>query len=162
MNGQSRCRFAQTWPNRLVELIIDGVVETLKHSTTSISAFASRQKAAKDRYGGSTTCKGCVSHAAKHDPRHTRERGKCRFPDDVALQWDCDACKKFLPSTNVTHMLDETCQWSQARTRQRGYEREPAVLRDPKPHAKPIEIPPEENNNIEPHQQFTVCHGNLF
>jgi hypothetical protein len=149
VNGISRCKFAQTWTHRLVELIIDGVVETLKHNSAPISAFPARPKAEKDRYGGSTTCKGCVAHAAKHDPRHTRERGFCRFPDDVALQWDCEACKRFLPSTNSLHTLNDSCQRSQARQRQRGYEREPTMLRDPKPPVQPIVAPVEDNEHLE-------------
>ena len=135
VNGISRCKFAQTWTRRLCELIVSGIVDVLSHQ---VSAFPAT-KATKDPYGGSTTCKGCVAHAAKHDPRHDRRPGVCRFPFDETIEWDCAACKRFLPSTHSKHAFDDTCQWTLAASRQ-SFGRLLPPLKDPKqrPHQEPV------------------------
>ena len=75
INGIARCKFAQVWPRRLVELLAEGVCECLKTRNTAYPV-------AQDPYGGNAaqTCAGCRAHARKDDPRHTRVAG-CRFPN---------------------------------------------------------------------------------
>ena len=50
---------------------------------------------------------------------------------DVPIVWSCNACGRHLPSTHRLHAFDDTCQWTHAAQRQRGYEKAPAVLREP-------------------------------
>ena len=139
VNGVSRCRFAQAWPYKLCEKIIAGTIDVLSMGS-SYPASAS-----VDPYGGEAApiCKGCKAHAARHDPRHTRIAGTCKFPLDIEVKWDCPACIRFLPSTNTRHAMDETCQWSQTLSRRRGYEKVPAVLREPRAPPPPPNIAPD-------------------
>ena len=123
--GIARCKYAQTWTKRLCELIIEGIIATLR------SQFKAYPAVSRDAYGGSKACKGCSCHAARHDPRHDRRPGICRFPLDVAVTWNCPACTRFLPSTHAQHSFDADCQWATAIPRHRGYERFPPLLRDP-------------------------------
>ena len=134
VNGIARCKFAQTWTRRLCELIVSGIIDALSYHSSAFPAV----KAKKDPYGGSVSCRGCVAHAAKHDPRHDRREGICRFPYDQPITWDCVACKKFLPSTHSQHVFDETCQWTLAASRQSTGRMLPP-LKDPKqrPHVEP-------------------------
>ena len=128
--GANRCKFAQVWPRRLVELLAAGIIETLK-STLSFPA------AIRDPYGGKAkkpaakSCPGCRAHARKSDPRHDRGPN-CGFQFDDSIEWSCGACKSNKPSTHVGHSFDLDCQWTSAPTRQRGTQRAPATLRDPK------------------------------
>ena len=135
--GVARCRFAQAWPRRLCELIIDGICDALSLSSKSSVYPAARSTASvtTDRYGGSLICKGCNAHAAKHDPRHTRAVGICRFPDDLDVVWGCPACVRFRPSNSPDHLLDESCQWTVAQTRASSSRVLPR-LKDPKVQAR--------------------------
>ena len=38
-------------------------------------------------------CKGCLWRLHKHDPLHSRVRGKCKHPDVESVVFDCPACK---------------------------------------------------------------------
>ena len=136
VNGTSRCKYAQVWPRRLCELIILGIIATL--NKVSISQFPT--KVSVDPNGGTTVCRGCIAHAAKHDPRHTRVPNVCRFPNDVDLVWGCVSCRKFLPSTHSTHAFDDTCQWTSAAVRTSWSRNTPARSKDP--IVPPSSVPP--------------------
>ena len=129
--GLARCKFAQVWTRRLCELIVAGCCDVLRSPKTAYSNFSFATVAAKDPYGGSSTCPGCTSHAARHDVRHDRRVGVGRFSADIPIVWSCNACGRHLPSTHRLHAFDDTCQWTHAAQRQRGYEKAPAVLREP-------------------------------
>lgn len=129
VHGISRCRYAQIWPWKLCQAIISGVIETLnstsmRHARSTMVSFPTFP-AAPER------CRGCTSHAARHDDRHNRIPGICRFPDAATLTWECPACIRHLPSTHSTHVFDHTCQWTHAPQRQRGAQRM-SGLREPR------------------------------
>ena len=130
VNGISRCKHAQVWPRRLVELLVEGVMECIQTKPASVYPVAHKETA---------SCPGCKAHARKDDPRHTRQAEICRFPNAEPVTWECPACIQFRPSTHAGHSWDHTCQWSIAPKRSRGYERLPNPLVDPKPksHVKP-------------------------
>ena len=138
-HGISRCRFAQSWPRKLVELVVDGAVECLhamKHALKA-AAYPARAVPQDDGYGGKV-CPGCKAHARNDDPRHSREPNVCKFPQVESREWDCLACRKHLPSTHSTHKFDDSCQWTHARSRAAS-SRTPALLRDPRvPRAAPV------------------------
>ena len=130
-NGVSRCAFAQMWTEDLCQAIVSGILQLLKQESyvnldDSQELMSFFPAAVQDR------CPGCVSHAARHDARHNRKEGICRFPFDETKLWDCPACQRYLPSTHDLHKLDDSCQWSHARRRA-------SHLREPKP--KPVEVP---------------------
>ena len=138
-HGIRRCAFAQVWPRRLVELLAEGIVATLK----LVSAYPGIEAAP-------AACPGCRSHARRDDRRHSRIPGVCRFPLDAPNLWDCDACQKHKPSTHSGHRFDNTCQWTDAPTRKRGAERIPGTLRDPRvrTHVPPEVAPADQEINM--------------
>ena len=154
--GFSRCKFAQAWPKRLVELLVDGIIETIKRARPKTDFAFPARRVAVDSYGGEAAprCPGCTSHAASHDPRHNRVRGVCKYPDVETVIWDCPACKSHLPSKHASHLLDATCQWSHARQRQGGPHQAQAVpsrLRDPRaPPSVPVVAPDSVPDNVIP------------
>ena len=105
--GKSRCRYAQVWPQKLVELLVLGILETL--STKNVACLTSYPAVRQDPYGGrlppppSRTCPGCVARARRTDARHDRRVGIYRFPDDEAVIWDCPSCQMIRPSTHSGH-----------------------------------------------------------
>ena len=150
--GASRCKFAQVWPRRLVELLTEGIIEVLR-STTMYPAI----KAVADPYGGQavapTVCPGCRSHARQDNPRHNRVPGVCDFPYSDTKLWECQACKSNKPSTHQGHMFDESCQWTDAPMRQRGAKRQlPGILKDPriKAHETPTVAKADDVINVPP------------
>ena len=130
INGANRCKFAQVWPRRLVELIAAGIIETLKQTVLYPAVV-------RDPYGGKAkkpaakSCPGCRAHARRNDPRHDRGPN-CGFQYDDAVTWECPACKSNKPSTHAGHSFDDLCQWTDAPTRRRGAQTAPATLRDPR------------------------------
>ena len=119
--GVSRCKYAQAWPRRMVELIVEGIQELL----SLIQAKA---------YPVAATCRGCRSNAAKHDPRHDRGDG-CRYPLEATITWNCPACKQYRSSGHSGHSFELTdCQWAEAKTRQHAG-RQP---RDPRVPARSV------------------------
>ena len=124
VEGIARCRFAQAWSRKLCELIISGVVVTLG----KVAHFPVRV-AVTDPYMDKA-CRGCTAHAARHDPRHSRVVGICKFPHDEDQIWGCPACVKFLPSTHSNHIFDDSCQWTSSATRQSSVRQLAPRLRD--------------------------------
>ena len=122
--GYSRCKYAQVWPRRLVELLAAGIVETLKSTSLYPAAIRKPKQPA-------ATCPGCRAHARRNDPRHDRGPN-CGFQFDESVIWDCPACKSNKPSTHSGHSFDDSCQWTDAPTRRRGTQSAPSTLRDPK------------------------------
>ena len=138
VQGVQRTRWAQAWPRRMVELIVDGIQEVLR----TCYAFPARAV---------ISCPGCRAHAARHDARHDRS-DDCKFPHDAPVTWNCASCKAFRPSTHAGHSFEiGDCQWAEARTRQfRGKQlREPRVpprgappeAAEPEPAAEPKPVP---------------------
>lgn len=137
VDGISRCRYAQVWPRKMIELIVDGIEELL-HKKISMPVFPAAR----------FSCPGCRAHVARHDPRHDRGED-CKFPYDDSIQWSCAACQVFKPSNASGHSYEYgDCQWAEARTRQRTVA-QPRVPRVPT-HAMPAE-PSEEQLNAESH-----------
>ena len=131
VNGISRCKYAQVWPRRLLELLALGISETLSSSNSKQSSYPAVQSSSlsSEQPG---ICPGCRAHARKDDVRHDRRPGICKFPLSAERQWDCPSCRMHRGSTHTGHTFDETCQWSEAPVRRRGSTRLPPVLRDPK------------------------------
>ena len=154
--GVSRCKYAQTWPKRMLELIADGVEETLQLQSFKVSAFPAIE--------ASPTCPGCKAHACRDDIRHHRGPG-CRFPLDASVSWTCPACVRHRSSTHTGHTFGPDCQWAVAPQR-RGFPRDAAVdevpsnaqpsvpaplrpLRIPA-HTPPVEAPPDVSDALVP------------
>ena len=55
-------------------------------------------------------CPGCRGRQARHDPRHTRVAGQCRYPNDESLHWDCEGCKYHRPRTHPSHSNGPDCR----------------------------------------------------
>ena len=55
-------------------------------------------------------CPGCRGRQARWDPRHTRIRGQCRFPDDEPHEFKCPACQAHRPLTHPTHTRGPDCR----------------------------------------------------
>ena len=117
--GHSRCKFAQVWPRRLIELLADGITETLKAKAVAFPALAAPAVVPAAVPAPIVPCPGCVAHARKDDPRHSRQ-GACKFPNVAPIVYDCPACRRNRPSTYAGHKFDATCQWTVAPRRHRG------------------------------------------
>ena len=140
VNGISRCKYAQVWPRRLLELLAMGILETLRDKKSSASMYP-----AVSSSDPPAICPGCRAHARRDDTRHTRTPGVCKFPRTAERQWDCPSCRMHRGSTHTGHTFDETCQWSEAPVRRRGSYRLPPVLKDPQvPSNQAPEIPQQE------------------
>ena len=111
--GISRCRFAQAWPRRMVELIVCGIEELFKLTVKPKQSLKQQYPSSRKRY----QCPGCNSNAARHDVRHDRGTD-CRFPYDDPIVWNCAACVSHKGSTHSAHSFElGDCQWAVARTR---------------------------------------------
>ena len=116
--GIPRCRYAQAWPRRMVELIVCGIVELF--SLTERSAQCVPNYPAQRRYN----CPGCNLHAAKHDVRHSRT-DDCKFPFVDSIVWNCPSCKQHKGSTHMGHSFEVgDCQWAVAPTRRHVQDRQ--------------------------------------
>ena len=141
VRGISRTKFAQTWPRRMIEILLRNI-KRLMNGTTNMYPIVGEE------------CIGCRAHAARHDVRHTRIQGQCRFYRDTSVQWTCPSCIRHLGSTHIGHTRDDNCQWTFARARARGPrapypeqdapippalpEPRPGILRQPRPPLQQI------------------------
>ena len=87
VNGQARCKYAQTWPRQLCEAIVAGILDLRHRYVREVHQAYAGAVAAPAR-----TCPGCISHAFRGDSRHTREVGVCKFPTDSTVPLQCQAC----------------------------------------------------------------------
>ena len=125
VGGISRCRWAQAWPRRMVELIVCGIQELLK--MTKSNHITQQYPAKARRY----QCPGCNVNAARHDVRHDRGTD-CRFPYDESTIWSCPACVTHKGSTHAGHTFEVgECQWAIARTRRQVKDRQQGEPRVP-------------------------------
>ena len=113
-HGISRCKYAQVWPRRMLELLADGIEATL----------SSRGSHSYPVDAAALTCPGCRAHARRDDPRQSRVND-CRFKTDEPITWNCPSCRLHRVSTHSGHTFGEDCQWSFARQRHRGGQQEP-------------------------------------
>ena len=121
VRGVSRCRFAQAWPRRMVELIVDGIQELFREMKLPTYVAKTRR----------FECPGCNVNAARHDNRHNRGTD-CRFPYDVATEWHCSSCKSHKASTHAGHTFEVgDCQWATSNTRTHVNGRQPRNPRVP-------------------------------
>jgi hypothetical protein len=115
VRGISRCRYAQTWPRRMLECICKAVKKLMNQDQSCMDTLLAFPVIEPLR------CAGCRAHAVRTDIRHSRIPNECRFTADTGIEWGCPACRRHLPSTHLGHMLDSgDCQWSIARRRARG------------------------------------------
>ena len=78
-------------------------------------------------------CPGCRGRQSRHDERHNRIRGECKWPDTEAITWSCPGCLKHRPYGHSSHLLNETCKHAVLQHRL-GV---PRQGRHPRPPAKP-------------------------
>ena len=55
-------------------------------------------------------CPGCRGRQARYDPRHSRVRGQCKFPDDEPHVFECPGCKAHRPIDHPTHTRGPDCR----------------------------------------------------
>ena len=55
-------------------------------------------------------CPGCRGHMSRHDARHTRVRGQCRWPDAEEIIWNCAGCKRDRPAAHESHTNGPDCK----------------------------------------------------
>lgn len=144
VNGVLRTKFAQSWPKRLVELLVQGILElfSLQRRTKAFPAAATTEQ-----------CRGCKAHAIRTDPRH--DRGPtCKFPYDDTRHWECAACQRHRPSNHPAHQRTlGVCQWAEAPVRRSSthasHPRAPKTMPHSAPPERdetaPITPPPVEN-----------------
>ena len=76
-------------------------------------------------------CPGCRGRQARHDPRHTRVAGECRFPDDASVHWECEGCKHYRPRSHASRTNGPDCKYGIIEARAGG----PRKGRHPRPPA---------------------------
>ena len=123
LHGVSKTSYAQRWPELLCKTIVRAI-EKLCCSSKYLSTTHLKQAYAGDVVEPAINtfkCTGCRSHAYRKDPRHSRVRGECRFPNDVADVLKCPACLRNLPSHHPrhSHAVGE-CHWAEAIPRMEG------------------------------------------
>ena len=124
--GGRKTRQAQTWPMKMVGLIVDGIKDLwLRRRSKSQAYPVIPAMAVQDDYGGlhPTQCRGCKSHLRRDDALHDRRAGICRFPNAAPTIWSCPACERRMPSQHPSHSLQaghsptetpwicSSCQW---------------------------------------------------
>ena len=111
-----RAKHCQTWPWKMAQAIIDGVIK-LKQELT-LRAKPSQAYPTVGTGPGDPDlqeeafrkCLGCRSHLSKYDARHTRKQGECRWPDTEPMHWDCPGCKKDRPEAHSSHTHGPDCK----------------------------------------------------
>ena len=135
-NGMSRTKFAQVWPRRLCETIIDNIIQLMKYARLMYPISLPVAE----------VCPGCKSHAARGSGTHNRGAG-CRFPYDIAEVWTCEACVRHKHVHNPDHTkISGQCRWATALKRA-------ATTRsgDPRvPQSSIVEAPAEEEAEVLP------------
>ena len=63
-------------------------------------------------------CPGCRGNQSRHDRRHNRVPGRCRYPHDAPVAWSCPGCMAGAhgaprPDHRHTHIHGE-CRWAEA------------------------------------------------
>jgi hypothetical protein len=117
LHGTSKCSYAQSWPVQLCETIVNAIKRVLVRDGKIYLESSAREFV----YVGEkslSVCAGCRAHAYRGDPRHTRERGVCKFVDFESDVFSCPSCKRNQAShhPNHTRILGE-CHWAEAGTR---------------------------------------------
>ena len=108
--GMSKTWYAQQWPPKLCKAIVDAIEKVCFQPQAPMSNQAYAGEAAPK-----PVCPGCKAHAYRGDPRHTRERGICKFPDDSSDNLTCPACLRNLPSHHPLHTkVPGECHWASA------------------------------------------------
>ena len=99
----------EVWPSNLCRVFAAGVSDLMLDEMTSQLSYVG--------------CPGCRNHRRKDDPSHTRS-GDCKHPNVETFRWTCDACVRNLARASPKHLLDHTCRWAVASTKQPGLSRE--------------------------------------
>lgn len=118
LNG-GRAKACETWPWAMARKICEGVILLRTHLQSSCQP----QQAAYPAVGTDTRedpgipgteswrgCPGCRGRQAKTDPRHSRIRGICLWPDVQPIIWGCPACARHKPHGHPSHTYDMNCK----------------------------------------------------
>ena len=107
----------QLWTWKMASLVVDGICLLKKATTKAMRAGSPRREPSAyptvgtgpdddDQPEGEELwrkCPGCRARAKKEDPRHSRVRGVCKWPDIVAENWDCPGCLHYKGRWDSSH-----------------------------------------------------------
>ena len=144
--GISKTAYAQQWPPKLCRTIVKAIEHVCKFHNAAMKQAYPEVVTAK--------CPGCKSHAYSRDPRHTRVRGECKFPDVQSDVLKCSACLRNLPSHHPQHTkVPNECHWAEALPRLGGIHRASTASSSQGPQPVRHVVPdanPEVNSGIQP------------
>ena len=137
LHGISKAKFAQVWPARLCEAIIQGIINLIRLRARDSYCAA---------YPITVVCPGCKSHAARGMSSHNRGPG-CKFPYDTSEVWTCPMCNanKHVHHQGHSRIVGE-CRWATAGARATS-----SRTGDPRvPASSVVEAPEEEETLLLP------------
>jgi hypothetical protein len=97
VNGICTLLRKQTWRPNTGQWHVDASVEQMFDWTLDDWATMAFPAEVADKTADISKCPGCRGQQGKHDPRHTRVPGECRWPFTVTIEWSCPACQARLP-----------------------------------------------------------------
>ena len=109
----------EKWPWAMARKVCEGIIMLKLHLETSIDpehfAFPTRSTntSADDEARADESwrkCPGCRGRQSKTDPRHSRVRGECMWPDVKPVVWGCPGCKQHKPYGHPSHTHSENCK----------------------------------------------------
>ena len=117
-----RAKTCETWTWEFAKRVSDGIIRLKEHLSSSIAdtqaAFPARGtstgegEAEQEDNQAWRKCPGCNGRQSKYDPRHSRVRGECKWPDITPIIWKCPGCARHKPYGHPDHTHREDCKHS--------------------------------------------------
>ena len=118
--GISRTSFAQTWPYKLCDAIVQSILDLKISRNSEAKALSKSKHTVYPAVRKLTTCPGCKQNAAGDDTRHTRD-DDCRSKHIAPVNWLCPACSMHKHSSHKDHThVVGVCRWADAPKRASG------------------------------------------
>ncbi|CAE7222318.1 unnamed protein product [Symbiodinium sp. CCMP2592] len=107
------------WSNTLSTSVMDGI--TLLCAAEQLTQVYPSTAAGPDAESGDAPaeepgdewwrkCPGCRGRQSKHDDRHNRVPGQCKYPDAESLTWTCEGCRFHRPRGHPSHTMGPDCR----------------------------------------------------